>query len=60
MTLRPLATEELKLPKSEVAYGAGRAEADCGICEYYKWHTCEKVRGTINPDQWCKLFQRML
>lgn len=58
MTIRAQLVDAMKRPKSEVDYSKGYAAAHCGICEHYANHACELVRGMINPDMWCKLFER--
>ena len=49
---------EHKATKDSVDYSQGMPKSHCGICRYYEFdtQTCEKVRGHIHPDMWCKLW----
>ena len=58
MTLRTQIADAMKRPKADVDYSHGKPDAHCGICEWYERHTCEKVRGVINEDMWCRLWQK--
>jgi hypothetical protein len=50
-------TPAQKETKQEVDYSRGMPSKHCGICMFYSDHTCEKVRGYINPRFWCKRFR---
>lgn len=44
--------------KISVDYSKGMAKAHCGICTHYSRGSCDLVRGSIQPDMWCRLFKR--
>lgn len=50
--------------KADVDYSKGMPEAHCSICRFYHEGLykdagrCEKVKGTIGADMWCKLFRK--
>lgn len=48
-----------KRDKSEVDYSKGLPHAHCGLCRHFEPpHACELVKGTIEPQMWCKLFAK--
>jgi hypothetical protein len=48
-----------KVSKVSVGYSKGMPKSHCGICEHYlKGGNCTKVEGRIEPEMWCKLFQK--
>jgi hypothetical protein len=51
--------EEMKVTKESVDYSKGMPESHCGICDHYKSpNACERVKGKINTNMWCKLFKK--
>ena len=45
--------------KNEVDYGPGTRKEHCGICEHFEEpSSCRKVRGVIDPEYWCNLFEK--
>lgn len=45
--------------KASVGYSQGMTNAHCAICIHYLGNgACEKVKGLIRPDDWCKLFKK--
>lgn len=57
-----LSPEGQKAPKLSVDYSEGKGDTRCKNCKHFQSlppvGTCEKVRGLINPDYWCKLFEK--
>lgn len=50
--------EAAKHTKKEVNYSKGMRKSRCEFCKYYhEDSTCDKVKGAIQPDMWCKLFK---
>ncbi len=49
--------DAMKLPKAVVNYRPHQPNAGCGWCEHYERHGCTKVRGVINSDMMCDLFE---
>lgn len=48
-----------KASKASVQYSLGMKSAHCGICRHFQPpHGCEVVRGEIEPDYWCRKFER--
>jgi hypothetical protein len=52
-----------KKTKKEVDYSKGMAKAHCSICANYIFYKhmmakCEVVNGSVEPDMWCKLFEK--
>ena len=60
MTVREQIIGAMKRPKSAVHYGKGTSHSNCGLCEYYSRHECEKVQGVVNSDMICDLFERAI
>lgn len=50
------AIDEQKCSHTEVAYGPGRPESHCGICQFFHNQDCELVVDPIERYGWCKLF----
>lgn len=51
----------MKLTKYQVSYEpeASNPKEHCSICEHYvNKTTCEIVQGKINPEGWCKKFEK--
>lgn len=47
------------IAKAEAGYGPGKPQAHCGICRHFiDPDRCELVDGEIDPEKWCKLFER--
>jgi hypothetical protein len=47
-----------KHTKAEVDYSpAGSSPDRCGACRHYSSGACGLVRGDIDPDDWCRLFE---
>jgi High potential iron-sulfur protein len=55
-----------KLTKKEVDYSKGTAEKHCGICHHFRKYghdhsgKCAIVEGEIDPEDWCKRFEKSL
>jgi len=51
-----------KFTKTEVDYSKGKPQAHCGICEHFRPNSksCVLVEGDIEPDMWCRKFERGL
>jgi hypothetical protein len=51
--------EENKVTKDSVDYSEGMKGRHCGICKFFEsdTQTCEKVRGHIHSDMWCRLWK---
>lgn len=48
-----------KLTKEEVDYSRGMGTRRCFLCRHFEPpHACELVEGRIQPDMWCKKFER--
>jgi|SwirhisoilCB2_FD_contig_21_40597106_length_254_multi_7_in_0_out_0_1 hypothetical protein len=48
-----------KFSKAEVDYSRGMGETRCKNCTHYMGnHVCELVAGDIDPEYWCKKFQK--
>lgn len=50
-----------KATKAEVHYGPAKATSRerCGNCGHFiRPDACERVRGAINPGDWCELWQK--
>jgi hypothetical protein len=49
-----------KVSKKSVNYSrATMSGRRCGLCRFYvRGRRCEKVRGDIDPQFWCILFQK--
>ena len=50
-----------KVDKDKVMYRHAteselQADYVCGSCLYYTEGTCELVKGSIDPEHWCRLF----
>jgi len=56
-TISKAVVESKKKSKEEVDYSKGMINSRCGICIYYSKGKCEKVKGDISPEMWCKLFK---
>ena len=55
-----LVEEKEKRAKQEVNYSISNSYMRCcGICKFYQNddYNCTKVRGTITPAMWCKIFK---
>ena len=52
--------DDSKKDKSVVNYSMGKPHAHCGLCEHFikSENECELVKGRIDPDHWCKLFEK--
>lgn len=47
-----------KVSKSAAKYSGGMKSAHCAICRHFQSpDACEIVKGTINPQAWCKYFE---
>jgi hypothetical protein len=52
-------TSGRKVSKREARYGGGMDDAHCALCRHFKApDACQIVKGTINPQAWCKYFER--
>jgi len=56
--------ESKKKTKKEVDYSVGMRKKKCGLCRYFIPEQrgsddgeCRKVKGRINAEMWCKLFE---
>lgn len=50
---------EPKVTKQAVNYSKGHPNSRCGICAHFvSPDSCTEVRGIIDPEYWCKLFER--
>ena len=50
---------ETKKPKSAVRYGRGMLTRHCSVCQHWRPpRSCELVVGPIQPNGWCRLFER--
>lgn len=64
MTIRADLEAAMKPPKYPVTkrqadYGGGMKKAHCAVCKHFKSpDRCEIVEGEINPQAWCKYFER--
>lgn len=48
-----------KRRKDAVSYSPGMGDTRCRNCEHYDGnHHCDRVSGFIDPDYWCRLFER--
>jgi len=47
-----------KETKAEAKYDEGTDQEYCEICTHYQAGLCSKVMGFIDPDAWCKYFER--
>lgn len=48
-----------KKTKEEVDYSKGMPQSHCGICRHFREpSSCTLVAGKINPEYWCKLFEK--
>jgi hypothetical protein len=48
-----------KISKQKAGYKAGLPQAHCGICAHFeKPDACKIVAGRIDPQKWCKYFER--
>jgi 8-oxo-dGTP pyrophosphatase MutT (NUDIX family) len=56
----PEHAEDAKLEKVEVDYSEGKGEDRCKHCNHFeKPNACEIVEGRIDPEYWCKRFERV-
>lgn len=46
-----------KQAKKAVDYSPGMGRTRCKYCVHYRAGLCERVRGVIDPDYWCRLFR---
>lgn len=46
-----------KVSKASVDYSPGMDGRYCHTCEHYLGGSCELVRGSIDPDYWCRKFK---
>lgn len=48
-----------KISKQKADYKVGLPQAHCGICaHFHSPSACEIVAGRIDPQKWCKYFER--
>jgi hypothetical protein len=59
LTIKTAVQESYKKTKKEVDYSKGMRKSRCGVCKYFipDDGECEKVKGSISEDMWCKLFK---
>jgi hypothetical protein len=56
--IREAIKETSKVSKKSVSYSEGMKNSKCSICDYYNTNnTCDKVKGDIQPNMWCELFE---
>lgn len=48
-----------KISKQRAGYSGGKMNAHCGICAHFRApESCEIVAGRINPQAWCRYFEK--
>ena len=54
-----MAPPEHKVSKQKAGYSGGMKRAHCAICRHFRPpEGCEVVTGRINPQAWCKYFEK--
>jgi hypothetical protein len=49
--------ETKKVSKKAVDYSPGMGVTRCKNCVFFRGGLCERVRGVIDPEYWCRLFK---
>jgi len=56
---RAKAKDADKQTKAEVGYSRGKGDSKCANCVFFAApNGCKRVEGTIDPNGWCRLFER--
>ena len=54
-------TRDNRSSKEDADHGPGMRSARCGICAHFmKPNRCERVKGNIKPEMWCKYFKKTI